>query len=239
MAKGIITAIGLIVSIGIVVLAIVLGALPIYLQSVTVDAQTATTASTNAVYQAQVDNLREQQENLDAIEASVAGLRAQIPATGQLDDVFEVIGRAAESADVDIVSITAGAQVAFTPHAGAGDGTEASASDATTGSTDGTATDGAASDGTGTDGAVVDGTVSDGAADGTGGEAATPGPASGRQQVDFAIQVTAGGMDEVAAFLDALRAGPRLLSSISATTVTGEDGITVQVSALTYVDAEG
>lgn len=232
MQKGIITAIGLVVSIGIVVLALVLGALPVYLQSVSVDAQTATVANTNAVYQAQVDNLRAEQENLDAINASVAGLRAQIPASAQLDDVFEVIGRAAEAADVDIVSISAGQQVPFTPHAGVVDETAPTADSSADSSTDAT---GGTTDGT-TDG-TTEGT---GAEDGTGtGDAQTPAPASGRQQVDFAIQVSADDMDAVTAFLDALRAGPRLLSSITATTTTGEDGLTVQVSALTYVDSEG
>lgn len=220
MQKGIITVIGLVVSVGIVVLALVLGALPVYLQSVAVDVQTASVANTNAVYQAQVDNLRAEQENLDTINASVAGLRAQIPASAQLDDVFEVIGRAAEEADVDIVSISAGQQVAFTPHAGVVDET-APPADSSTDATGGTA------DGTGAD-------------DGTGtGDAQTPAPASGRQQVDFAIQVTAPDMDHVTDFLDQLRAGPRLLSSISATAVTGDEGLTVQVSALTYVDSEG
>ena len=47
-------------------------------------------------------------------------------------------------------------------------------------------------------------------------------------------------MAAATAFLDALRAGPRLLSSITATTAdTGEGGIMVQISALTYVDSEG
>ena len=63
---------------------------------------------------------------------------------------------------------------------------------------------------------------------------------AGRQQVDFAISVTAADMAQATAFLDALRAGPRLLSSITATaTQTGEGSVDVQVSALTYVDAEG
>ena len=221
MQKGIITVIGLVVSVGIVVLALVLGALPVYLQSVAVDVETASVANTNAIYQAQVDNLRAEQENLDTINASVAGLRAQIPASAQLDDVFEVIGRAAEEADVDIVSISAGQQVAFTPHAGVVDETAPPPADSSTDATGGSA------DGTGVD-------------DGTGtGDAQTPAPASGRQQVDFAIQVTAPDMDHVTDFLDQLRAGPRLLSSISATTVTGDEGLTVQVSALTYVDSEG
>ena len=52
--------------------------------------------------------------------------------------------------------------------------------------------------------------------------------------------MTAADMDQATAFLDALRAGPRLLSSITATTTqTGEGSVDVQVTALTYVDAEG
>ena len=63
--------------------------------------------------------------------------------------------------------------------------------------------------------------------------------ATGRQQVDFAIRATAADMAQATAFLDALR-GPRLLSSITATsTQTGEGTVDLQMSALTYVDAEG
>ena len=48
-------------------------------------------AATNELYQSQVDQLREEEERLGEIDASVAGLRAQMPATGQLDDVFEIV----------------------------------------------------------------------------------------------------------------------------------------------------
>lgn len=219
MAKGIITLIGLVVSLGVIALGTVLVALPVFLQSLSVEGQTATVANTNVVYQAQVDNLRKQQEDIDTINASVATLRAQIPAAGQFDDVFEVIGRAAAAAEVDIVSITAGDQVAFAPHIGPA--TEAPQVPAQ--STD-TATD-----------AGIDQT-DNGATE----AAPTEVPVSGRQQVDFALQVTASGMDQVTTFLDALRGGPRLLSNMTATAVTnGEGSVSVQVSALAYVDEEG
>jgi len=69
---------------------------------------------------------------------------------------------------------------------------------------------------------------------------ADPAAAAGRQQVDFVISATAGDMEQATAFLDALRAGPRLLNSVTATmTQNGGGGVDVQISALTYVDAEG
>ena len=222
MPKHIVTAIGLIVSLGVIALGVFLVAMPLYFQAVSVDGQTATVASTNALYQAQVDELTEQQENLGEIEANVAGLRAQIPATGQLDDVFEVVARAAEASGVQITSVTAGEQVAYATRTGATEGDPAAvpapapeATEAATDATTGTPTDAAAP-------------APDAAA------------GAGRQQVDFAISATATDMEQATAFLDALRAGPRLLNSVTATmTQSGEGTVDIQVSALTFVDAEG
>ncbi|WP_056367062.1 hypothetical protein [Microbacterium sp. Leaf288] len=222
MPKHIVTAIGLIVSLGVIALGVFLVAMPLYFQAVSVDGQTATVASTNALYQAQVDELTEQQENLGEIEENVAGLRAQIPATGQLDDVFEVVARAAEASGVQITSVTAGEQVAYATRTGATEGDAAAvpapAPEATEGATDATT--------------------------GTPTDAAAPAPdaaaGAGRQQVDFVISATAGDMEQATAFLDALRAGPRLLNSVTATmTQSGEGTVDIQVSALTFVDAEG
>ena len=222
MPKHIVTAIGLIVSLGVIALGVFLVAMPLYFQAVSVDGQTATVASTNALYQAQVDELTAQQENLGEIEANVAGLRAQIPATGQLDDVFEVVARAAEASGVQITSVTAGEQVAYSTRTGVTEGDPAAvpapvpeATEAATDATSGTSTDAAAP-------------APDAAA------------GAGRQQVDFAISATATDMEQATAFLDALRAGPRLLNSVTATmTQSGEGTVDIQVSALTFVDAEG
>ena len=114
MPKQLITVIGLAVSLGVVAVAVALVALPMWVQALGVDAQTATVAQTNALYQTQVDTLLVEQERQDEIDASVAALRAEIPATNQLDDVFEVIGRAAAQSGVTISSATAGETVAFT-----------------------------------------------------------------------------------------------------------------------------
>ncbi|KAF2411680.1 hypothetical protein B1729_18965 [Microbacterium sp. B35-04] len=223
MPKQLVTALGLVVSLGVIALGVFLVALPLYFQAVGVDAQTATVANTNAVYQAQVDNLTAEAENLDQINADVAGLRSQIPATGQLDDVFEVVARAAEASGVSLTAITAGEQVAFTARTGATEGDAAAvapvpaptpeateaATDTTTGTTDAAA--------------PVDPIIN-----------------AGRQQVDFVISAQAADMAQATAFLDALRAGPRLLNSITATTTqSGEGTFDVQISALTFVDTEG
>jgi hypothetical protein len=220
MPKHLITAIGLIVSLGVIALGVVLVAIPLYFQAVSVDSQTAQVASTNSIYQAQLDSLREQEANLDEINAQVETLRAQIPGVGQLDDVFEVVGRAAEASGVVLVSVTAGEQVAFAARTGAEEEQAVAPAPApettpTPGPTDSDAVGEAES------GAVT--------AD-----------VSGRQQVDFVIGATASDMAQVTAFLDALRAGPRLLNSIEVTTTqTGEGTIDVQVSANTFVDQEG
>lgn len=227
MPKHLITAIGLVVSLGVIALGVILVALPLYFQSVGVDGQTATVANTNAIYQAQVDALRLQEENLDAINASVDDLRTQLPASGQLDDVFEVVARAAVASGVTLSAVTAGEQVEFVAH-----------TEATEGGTEGEPVPEPAPSPTteGTDATTTD-TTTEGA-----GEAAEAAPAvaSGRQQVDFVIVATADDMSQTAAFLDALRAGPRLLSTIATTaSENGEGGVDLQLSLLTYVNSEG
>jgi hypothetical protein len=226
MPKHLVTALGLIVSLGVIALGVFLVALPLYFQAVGVDGQTATVANTNAIYQAQVDHLTAEEENLEQINAEVSGLRSQIPATAQLDDVFEVVGRAAEASGVSLTSVTAGEQVLFTTRTGVIDGDAAAVAPAPAPEPTPSATEGA------TD--TTAGTATDAAADG--GIAA----AAGRQQVDFVISASATDMAQATAFLDALRAGPRLLNSITATTTqSGEGTFDVQITALTFMDAEG
>ncbi|WP_374977781.1 hypothetical protein ACEYYH_08585 [Microbacterium trichothecenolyticum] len=227
MPKHLVTAIGLIVSLGVIALGVFLVAMPLYFQAVAVDAQTATVASTNALYQAQVDELTAQQENLDEITANVAGLRSQIPATGQYDDVFEVVGNAAAASGVAITSVTAGEQIVYTTRTGATEGDPAAAAAAPAPEATDAATDpNAAADANATD------------------VNAAPAPdaavAAGRQQVDFVISATAADMAQATAFVDALRAGPRLLNSMAVTmTQSGEGTVDIQITALSYVDEEG
>ncbi|HEY9309135.1 MAG TPA: hypothetical protein VIP82_15135 [Microbacterium sp.] len=226
MPKQLVTALGLIVSLGVIALGVFLVAMPLYFQAVGVDGQTATVASTNAIYQAQVDHLTEEEENLDEINAEVGELRSQIPATAQLDDVFEVVGRAAEASGVSLTAVTAGEQVLFTTRTGPIDAGAAAVAPAPAPEPTPSATEGATDT---TTGATADAAASGGIA-----------AAAGRQQVDFVISASATDLTQATAFLDALRAGPRLLNSITATTTqSGEGTFDVQITALTFMDAEG
>lgn len=230
MPKQLITIIGLVVSLGIIALGVVLVAVPMLLSSFVVDGQTASVQASNAVYQSQVDGLKEQEARQGEIDASVAALRGQIPANAQLDDVFEVVANAASASGVTITSVTAGDTAAFVIRTGATDPAEA---------TDAGAAD-AAAEPTETPAPDATGDATAPAADGsTDAESTADAALTGRQQVDFSIQVRAIDMNQVTAFLDALRAGPRLFSSITALSTTSGDGIEVQVDGLTYVDAEG
>ncbi|SFS02657.1 hypothetical protein SAMN04487846_1595 [Microbacterium sp. cf046] len=227
MPKQLITIIGLIVSLGVIALGVALIAVPMVVSSFSVDAQTASVAATNAVYQSQVDVLTEEAARQDEIDASVAQLQAQIPSTGQLDDVFEVVGNAAASSGVRIVSVTAGQSSPFVARTGVTDDADVAPTEPTPAPTP-EPSEGAS------DGSTGEGTTTDTGTGTTGDEAL-----SGRQQVDFTILVNASDMGRVTAFLDALRSGTRLFSSINAMSATSGDGIEVQVDGLTYVDVEG
>ncbi|WP_349427775.1 hypothetical protein [Microbacterium sp. LWS13-1.2] len=238
MPKHLVTALGLIVSLGVIALGVFLVALPLYFQAVGVDGQTATVANTNAIYQAQVDHLTAEEENLEQINAEVSGLRSQIPATAQLDDVFEVVGRAAEASGVSLTSVTAGEQVLFTTRTGVIDGDAAAVAPAPAPEPTPAATEGAADTTTGTTTDAAAGTTAGATTDAAAGGGIAA--AAGRQQVDFVISASATDMAQATAFLDALRAGPRLLNSITATTTqSGEGTFDVQITALTFMDAEG
>ncbi|GAA1933083.1 hypothetical protein GCM10009775_26360 [Microbacterium aoyamense] len=63
-------------------------------------------------------------------------------------------------------------------------------------------------------------------------EAAPAEPGTGRVQIPVTIDVTAPSLDSMTAFLDALRAGPRLLASIQPQIATGSEGATATITAL-------
>lgn len=222
MPKQLITAIGLIVSLGVIALGVFLVALPLYFQAVGVEQQASNVSATNDIYQAQVDSLRAEAERQDEIDASVASLRAQIPGVPQLDSVFEVVGRAAESTGVTIQEISAGAEAPFTPRAGL-EGVGSAPAPQTT------------------DPQEEEGADSESGED-AGQSPANPAPTTseGRQQIEFTIRVTAGSMTQATEFLDELRSGPRLLNSMTAITGREPSGdVTLRVTALTYVETEG
>ena len=151
--------------------------------------------------------LREEEEHLDETQASVADLQTQITPANELDDVFEVIAKAAEATGVTITSVTAGEPVAVR-RAHLGDG-----------------------DRRGRRGSVAEAPAADATAPtrrrmpATATAAGAASASTGRTQVDFTIAVTAGDLDQVVAFLDALRAGPRLLGQIQTTVDADGNGL--------------
>lgn len=225
MPRSLINLLGIVVTLAVLAMGILLVAMPIAFQALAVVGQTATVASTNTVYQAQVDHLREEEARLGEIQASVAGLHTQITPANDLDDVFEVIARAAEVSGATLTAVTAGDPLPFAER------TSPTALDevASAAAPDPTATPNDAAPAASTEGTAAPDATPGGAASA---EAPTP---TGRTQVDFTIEVTAQQFGEVVRFLDELRAGPRLLSAIQTTVAPSAGGYDVKMTALTYV----
>lgn len=227
MPKQLINIIGIVVCIGILVLAIAAVALPIYLQSIATNSQTASVAQANNLYQIQVDSLRAEEERMPEIEASVASLRDQIPATNELDEVFELVADSAAASDVEVLTITAGENAAFTVRTAplaAGEEPAPAAEESTTESSAEGATGEASNEPTEDSGEATTDPSSGGAV-----------PADERQQVDFTITVSATQLGDAIEFLDLLRGGPRLLTPVQSTITPTGTGFDISVSALTYV----
>jgi hypothetical protein len=210
MSKSLINLLGAVACVGLLILGVVLLVVPQVSQAQAVQAQTATVDQTNDIYQIQVDALREAEQRFDEIQASVADLRGEIPATNRLDDVFELIAEAATTADSTVVSITAGGAAPYVERTRPSPADESSEASAPTDGTD----------------------------SGEGGSEPAPGLANGGTQVDFVVSVSAPQFSDVVRFLDALRAGPRLFSTIETVVNPSGTGFTVNLTGLTFVYPE-
>lgn len=222
MSRSLINLIGVVVMVAVLALGIFLVAAPVAFQAVGVVAQTATVGNTNAVYQAQIDHLTEEQKRLPEIEASVAALQTQIAPANELDDVFELVATAAAATGVNISAVTAEDPAAFSERTAAVAGDEAGAQPAPQATPEPSATP----------------APSDSQAGGTAAQtealpATTAG--AGRTQVGFTINVTAPEFGQLVSFLDALRAGPRLLGQVKTTVTPTDNGFDLTLSALTFV----
>ncbi|MEU1973692.1 hypothetical protein ABZ477_18695 [Microbacterium sp. NPDC019599] len=220
MPRSLINVLGVVITIAVLALGILLIAMPIGLQALGVVGQTVTVTSTNALYQTQIDALHEQEQHLVDTQASVADLQTQITTANEFDDVFELVAKAADASGVTITSVSVGETAAFVER------TSPVAIDAAAAPAVATAPD-ATSDGS------SDSTTVPGAATSTT-QVSEP-AVSGRTQADFTISVTGGDMGQVIGFLDALRAGPRLLGQVQSTVVPANGAFDVTVSALTFV----
>lgn len=216
MSRGLISALGALIAVVLVAAGVFLVALPIYLSATGVHGQADAAAATNDQLQVRVDALAAQAKDTTQLTQAVAQLRAQIPSAAGVDQLVDLVTTAASAAGVTITSITPSPAVAFAPRT-----SEVAAADAANTATAGSAGSSATTPATGTTAAPV-----------------------GRLQVPIAITVTAKDAAQAASFLDALRAGPRLLAIVgtSATeTGTGSStggALTVTVSALAFAETE-
>lgn len=227
MPRSLINIIGVVVVIAVLALGILLVALPIGFQALGVVGQTATVANTNALYQTQIDALRQEEERLDEIQASVVDLQSQITPANELDDVFELVANSAAATGVSITGITAGDATAFVAR------TSPSTLDEAAQPAPEAPAPAPTSDPAATPAPTDPTTAPDASASGAaGGAASVP---AGRTQVDFSVNVTASSLEQVIGFLDALRGGPRLLGQVQTTVNPTGTGFDVTLSALTFV----
>jgi hypothetical protein len=219
MPRSIIHLIGALVTAAVLALGVALVAMPLGFQALGVLGQTATVANTNALYQAQVDHLRDEEGRLDQIQASVTALQAQITPAPELDDVFEVVAMAADASDVSITSVAAGEAASFTTRT-----SPTTLDEAATAAVEAPAADDAAS---------TDSTET--AVESAAPTAEVTTAAAGRTQVDFTINVSASKFRDVVEFLDGLRAHPRLVGAVESHVIPTGSGFDVTVRALTFV----
>lgn len=201
-----------------------LTALPIYIESLKLNAQEREVAASNQLLQTQIDALSAKEAELPQVEQDLAELHAQLPGIPQLDDAVQLVVRAAGKADAAIESVQFDDFAPFVvrdaamvadqlPKNATGVAPAVQPEDEGTdqnGSGDAVATDDPASDPTSDTGPTTDS------------EPAAPGN-DGQLQFPVRIDVTV--PDPVAAsrFLDELRAGPRLLRIDVVTASTDEN----------------
>lgn len=209
----------------ILALGIALIALPMLADGNRTNKQAAETAQTNDVYRLQVETLRSQEKDIVGLQDALAELRAEIPATALNDQVYELARAAVDDTGVTIVTVAAADPDSWlVPADGAGPADDAAAAEEDAGGDP-----------------ISD--AEDVAADAEGGAAADAGESSPteldpRQVVPFTIEVLADDAMQAARFLDALRAGDRLLRIDHAALVEDEGQFRLTVNARSLVLAE-
>lgn len=251
--KQFINLLGILLAVVVVVAGLALIAMPMYSQAQTTDNETATVAQSNSVYQVQIDALSAANERIDDIDANLADLRVQIAATPKLDDVFEIVGAAAQQADVRIESITGGEIVAWVPRTALdaeGNPVTVAPEAPVTGDA---ATDGAATEGAATPAPAAPTTTETSpqqqvvltitidmaqpfAMPGADAAADDPPPAADAESVDpAAVRAAATAQaQKAAAFVDSLAVGPRLI----APTNVAYSGGKLTLSVLAFIRTE-
>lgn len=236
--RQIINLIGALVVIAVLAAGVLVGVVPLYMESARIASDADRAVSDNSVFQAQLDSLTQQSRQFDELKDDVDALRAQIPSTPTLDDVFAIIADAAAESNVTVLSIQTGDPIAWTPQTAPLD-TEsmdalaaeaaaepAPASEDASASTETDATGGSA------DAATAESGDAAASAD-TEVEAAGP-----QQSVAFSITVASGRPVDMFQFIDELGSGPRLLSIVHTSMEGAREDSTLTVNALTFIRTE-
>ncbi len=131
--KQFINIIGVVIVVAVLIAGVALIALPMWSQAQTTDASTRNVAQTNAMYQAQIDQLSAAEARIDEIDAHIAGMRTEITAFSKLDDVFDIVVEAAEKHELVLDKVTASDSE---PFASRGTGASTAPADGNDGGTD-------------------------------------------------------------------------------------------------------
>ena len=227
-SKQFVTLIGAVLAVGILAAGVFLIALPLAGQASATTTDADMVAQTNLGYETQIAGLRESEADLAEIEASVAELQREIPAEPRLDDIFEIVATAANTAGVSIVTASIGDTTAWTPRAaltsdslvftdGASDSSDPAVTDGATETGDATA------DETATDGSTTDG--------------ATP-PTEPKVQIGFTVTLISPSPAQAQLFIDALGDGNRLVSIVHSTLSPNTTAYDLTVNATAFVRTE-
>lgn len=227
--KQLVNLIGGVVVLAVVAAGLLLVAVPLWTDSTRISADAQNVAQTNLGYEVQIASLRESEADLDDIQDTVDKLRRQIPGEPQLDEVFEIVARAAATSGVTIVSATAGETTAWTPREPLTAGALPADDAATTSPADPTAPTDPASD-AGSDPAATDPAA--------GGTEAPADPAPRQAQIDFTLVLTSPSPEAADRFIDALGEGARLIGIVHADLGPNETGYDLTVNALAFVRSE-
>lgn len=231
--KQLVNLIGGVVVLAVVAAGLLLVAVPLWTDSTRISADAQNVAQTNLGYEAQIASLRESEADLDDIQDTVGKLRRQIPGEPQLDEVFEIVARAAATSGVTIVSATAGETTAWTPREPLTAGALPADDAATTSPADPSAPTDTASD------AASDPASDPAATDpAAGGTEAPADPAPRQAQIDFTLVLTSPSPEAAERFIDALGEGARLIGIVHADLGPNETGYDLTVNALAFVRSE-
>lgn len=235
MNKQLINLAGVLLSVLVLVIGVFAFALPLFVQAETTSRDAATVRQTNTTHQTAIDALRTQQDHSAELDEEIAGLRAQIPGIPHTDDIVFLAISAADRVGGTVTAVTATAVEPFAPRTSpTGDGDSSSLLQMpSSGQAGSAAPDGATPS--------VDGSAPTGDAEPAAGasEAAPTSQSEGRMQIPMTIEMTVPSVEAATAAIDALRAGPRLVAVTSATTTSSDQGVTLSVSVLAFLDSTG